>query len=135
VKIEKENISLLKQIVHISKENMEDYNLAMFTHAMDFFKEHVSLKKSIPKHFFISLLNDLSTKDLVTLGNLLSKKFMKPKRRLYATLGMRAWMPQNFFKKVLNHLVNRWMIRLAPKPRCMIVENNNVLRNDGRTKT
>jgi hypothetical protein len=80
VKIEKENISLLKQIVHISKENMEDYNLAMFTHAMDFFKEHVSLKKSIPKHFFISLLNDLSTKDLVTLGNLLSKKFMKPKR-------------------------------------------------------
>jgi hypothetical protein len=28
----------MKQIAHISKENMEDYNLAMFTHAMDFFK-------------------------------------------------------------------------------------------------
>jgi hypothetical protein len=44
----------MKQIPHISKENMEDYNLAMFTHAMDFFKERASLKKSIPKHFFTS---------------------------------------------------------------------------------
>jgi hypothetical protein len=62
VKINKESLSLLKQIVHISKEDMEDYNLAMFTHAMDLFKERASLKKSIPKHFFISLLNNLSTK-------------------------------------------------------------------------
>jgi hypothetical protein len=30
------------------------------------------LKKPIPKHFFTSLLNDLSTEDLLTLGNLLS---------------------------------------------------------------
>jgi hypothetical protein len=52
--------------------------LAMFTHAMNFFKEHVSLKKSILEHFFTNLLNDLSTKDLVTLGNLLSIEFMKP---------------------------------------------------------
>jgi hypothetical protein len=59
---------------------MEDYNLAIFTHAMAFFKEHVSLKKLIPKKNFISLLSDLSTKDLVTLGKLLSTKFMKPKR-------------------------------------------------------
>jgi hypothetical protein len=34
--------------VNISKDDMEDYNLAMFTHAMDFFEEHVRLKKSIP---------------------------------------------------------------------------------------
>jgi hypothetical protein len=47
VKINKENISILKQIINISKEDMEDYNLAMFTHAMDFFKEQTSLKKSI----------------------------------------------------------------------------------------
>jgi hypothetical protein len=36
---------------------MEDYNWVMFTHAMDFFKEHVSLKKPIPKQNFTSLLN------------------------------------------------------------------------------
>jgi len=51
-KIDKESLSLLKQITHISKEDMEDYNLAMFTHAIDFFKEHVNLKNPIPKHFF-----------------------------------------------------------------------------------
>jgi hypothetical protein len=39
--------SLLKQTINISKEYMEDYNLAMFAHAMDFFKERVSLKKLI----------------------------------------------------------------------------------------
>jgi hypothetical protein len=59
----------------------------MFKHAMDFFKERTSLKKSIPKHFFSSLLSDLSIKDLVTFGNLLSTKFLKPQRQFYATLG------------------------------------------------
>jgi hypothetical protein len=44
----------------------------MFTHGMDFFQERASLKKPIPKHFFTSLMKDLSTKDLVTLTNLLS---------------------------------------------------------------
>jgi hypothetical protein len=67
---------------------MEDYHWAMFTHAMDFFKERASLKKSIPKHFFISLLNNLLTKDLVTLGNLLSIEFLKPQKQLYAIPGM-----------------------------------------------
>jgi len=38
----------MKQNVNISKDDMEDYNLAMFTHSMDFFKEHASLKKPIP---------------------------------------------------------------------------------------
>jgi hypothetical protein len=66
---------------------MEDYILVMFTHAKDFLKECASLKKPIPEHFFISLLNDLSTKDLVTLGNLRSTEFMKPERQLFATLG------------------------------------------------
>jgi hypothetical protein len=51
----------MKQTMNISKDDMEDYNLAMFTHAMDFFKECVSLKKPIPEHFFTSLFNDLST--------------------------------------------------------------------------
>jgi hypothetical protein len=38
VKIEKEKNSLLKQTIHISKEDIEDYNSAMFTHAIYFFK-------------------------------------------------------------------------------------------------
>jgi hypothetical protein len=78
VKINKENISIFKQTANISKEDMEDYNLAMFTHAMDFFREHANLKNLVPKHFFTSLLNDLSTYDLVTLGNLSSTKIIKP---------------------------------------------------------
>jgi hypothetical protein len=41
------SLALLKQIVNILKEDMEDYNWAMFTRAMDFFKECASLKKLI----------------------------------------------------------------------------------------
>jgi hypothetical protein len=47
----KKSLALFKQNVNISKEDMEDYNWAMFTHAMDFFKEWVSLKNSIPNFF------------------------------------------------------------------------------------
>jgi hypothetical protein len=65
----------------------------MFTHAMEFFKELASLKKPILEHFFTSLFNDLSIKDLVALGNLLSTKFLKPQRRFYAILGRRTWLP------------------------------------------
>ncbi len=36
-KIDKGSLTLFKQIVNISKENMEDYNWAMFAHAMNFF--------------------------------------------------------------------------------------------------
>ncbi len=71
-KIDKKNLTMLKQTINIMKEDMEDYHWAMFTHAMDFFQEWASLKNLIPKLFFTSLLKDLSTKDLVTLGNLLS---------------------------------------------------------------
>jgi hypothetical protein len=35
-------------------------------------------------------LKDLSIEDLVTLGNLLSTKFMEPSRRLYATPSRQA---------------------------------------------
>jgi len=50
----------------------------MFTHAMDFFQEWVSLKKPILELFFTSLLKDLSMEDLVILGNFLSTSFIKP---------------------------------------------------------
>ncbi len=85
-----ESLTLFTQIVNILKENMEDYQWAMFTHAMDFFQEWASLKKLIPKHVFTSLLKDLSIEDLVTLGNLLLIEFMEPSKRLYATPGRRT---------------------------------------------
>jgi hypothetical protein len=57
---------------------MEDYHEVMSTHAMDFFQERASLKRLVLKHFFTNLLKDLSTKDLVTLGNL-------PINKIYGT--------------------------------------------------
>jgi hypothetical protein len=66
---------LLKETVNILKEDMENYH-----HAMDFFQKHASLKMPIQKHFFTSLLQDLLMEDLVSLGNFLSTKFMKPSR-------------------------------------------------------
>jgi hypothetical protein len=100
-KIDKESIELFKQIIHIFKEDMEDNNLVMFTHAMDFFKERVSLKNQVLEHFLTSLLNDLSIKDLVRFGNLFSTKFMKPQRWLYATPRWRTWVPPKFRNKML----------------------------------
>ncbi len=42
MKIDKESFALFKQTVNISKEDIKDYNWVMFTHAMDFLKEHTS---------------------------------------------------------------------------------------------
>jgi hypothetical protein len=39
------------------------------------------------KHYFISLLKNVSNEDLVALCELLSTKIAKPKKRLYETLG------------------------------------------------
>jgi hypothetical protein len=44
-------------------------------------------EKANSKTFFTNLLKDLSTKDLITLGNFLSTEFMEPSRQLYTTLG------------------------------------------------
>ncbi len=51
VKMDKKSLSIMKQIVNISKDDMEDYNLALFTHAMDFFKECENLKELVLEHF------------------------------------------------------------------------------------
>jgi hypothetical protein len=64
------------------------------------FQEHASLKKLVLEHLFPSLLKDLLIEDLVTLGNLLSTKFMEPNRQLYATPSMRAWVPQDLKNKM-----------------------------------
>jgi hypothetical protein len=49
-------------------------------------------------------------------GNQLLIKFMKPTKQLYAILGRQAWVPQEFRNKMLKHLVNCQMVRLALKP-------------------
>ncbi len=125
MKMDKENLSTMRQSVNISKDDMEDYNLAMFTHAMNFFKECASLKKLILKHFFTSLLNDLSIEDLLTFGNLISIEFMKPRRWLYLIPRRQVWVWQELRKKVLKQPVNHRMIGLAPKPRNMYNNNKN----------
>jgi hypothetical protein len=95
---------------------MEDYHWAIFTYAMEFFKECTSLKKPILEHFFTSSFNDLLTKDLVTLVNLLSIEFLKPRKQLYATPNKRTWLPQDLRNKALKQSVNCRMTGLASKP-------------------
>jgi len=50
-KSDKESLSIMKQSVNISRDDMEDYNLAMFTHAMDFFKKRASLESQFQRIF------------------------------------------------------------------------------------
>jgi hypothetical protein len=50
------SFALLKEIINILKEDMEDYHWVMFTHAMEFFQERTSFKKPILEHLFINLL-------------------------------------------------------------------------------
>jgi len=78
----------------------------MFKHEMEFLKQHASLKKPFPKHYFTSLFKDLSNKDLVILCELLATKIGKPKKRLYATLGKQGEVPQHKKNKVLQPLTN-----------------------------
>jgi len=54
---------------------------------MEFLKGRANLQKPLPDYYFISLLKDLSNEDLVALCELLAIEIVKPKRRLYATLG------------------------------------------------
>jgi hypothetical protein len=45
VKIDKGSLALFKQIVNISKEDMENYNWAMFIHVMNFFQKTHEFEK------------------------------------------------------------------------------------------
>jgi hypothetical protein len=71
-KIDKKKPCIIQTNYKHFQGGMEDYNWAMFTHAMEFFKEHTNLKNLIVKRFFTHLPNNLSTEDLVTFSNLLS---------------------------------------------------------------
>jgi hypothetical protein len=73
---------IIKQIINIPKEDMEDYHWAMFIHAMDFFKERTSLKKLILEHFFKKIFNYLLTKDLLTFVKEISINFIKIQKHL-----------------------------------------------------
>jgi hypothetical protein len=107
----------LKQNPQSIAQDLKNYHWMMFRHMMEFLKQCTSLKKPLPEHYFISLFKDLSNKDLVTLCGLLATKIKKPKRKLYAILGRRAWVPQHKRNKVLHLPVNRRMIKLPPKPK------------------
>ncbi len=68
----------------------------------ELFQRTCKFKKLVLEHFFTNLLNNLSIEDLVTLRKMLSTKFMKPRRRLYATPNKRTWVPQELKNKMLN---------------------------------
>jgi hypothetical protein len=57
----------MRESVNISKDDLEDYNLAMFTHAMDFFKDlqrMCEFKKIDSKAFFHKLIERFVNKRL-----------------------------------------------------------------------
>jgi hypothetical protein len=62
-------------------------------------------------------IKDYHPKPTITLCELLSTKIRKSKRTLYATPRRWAWFLQHNRNKVLQVLVNRWMIGLPPKPK------------------
>jgi hypothetical protein len=76
-KVDKESISIFKQTVNISKEDMEDYNFAMFTHAMDFFRKCVSLRSQFQSIFY-QLTQQFVDKGLGNTWELVIHEFMKP---------------------------------------------------------
>jgi hypothetical protein len=74
---------------------MKDYHCTMFKHVMKFLKPLANLKLPLSKHYFTNFLKDLSTQNLVNLCKLLATKIAKLLKKLYATLGKRAWIPQH----------------------------------------
>jgi hypothetical protein len=67
------------------KQDIKNYHWVMFKHIMEFLNQRASLKKSLPKYYFTSILKELSTKNLITFCELLAKEIAKPQQRLYAT--------------------------------------------------
>jgi hypothetical protein len=84
---------------------------------MEFLKQCTSLKKPLLEHYLISLLKDLSNKNLANLYELLTIEIGKPKRKLFGIPRRRPWVPQHDKNKVFQTLVNQRMNGLPPKPR------------------
>ncbi len=55
---------IMRQSANISKDDMEDYNLAMFTHAMDFLHMQCEFKEVNSKAFFHKLIERFVNKRL-----------------------------------------------------------------------
>jgi hypothetical protein len=82
------------------------------------------------------LLSVLLTEDLIMYSNLLSTKFMKPPKWLYATQGTWAWVPPELRNKVLKPQVNRQMIRPTPKPwKVYDSRKQRCVENEGGSKS
>jgi hypothetical protein len=61
-KIDKESLTLLKQTIHISKEDMEDYNLAMFYTCHRFLQRTCKFEETNSKTFFYKPLEQFVNK-------------------------------------------------------------------------
>ncbi len=93
-KIDKKKSCIIQINYKHFQRGYEGLYIGQCLHMQWTFSKNVQIWRSqFPKHFFTSLLNNLSIKDLVTFGNLLSTKFMKPWWWLYATLSKQAWVP------------------------------------------
>ncbi len=120
VKINKESFALLKQIVNISKEDIEDYNRMMFTYAMDFFKECTNLKKSIPKHFFTcKLIEWFIDRGFGNPWQLATNKIHETPKMTLCNFKQASLGVTRFQKQSVKMLGESSDIRLAPKPQNM----------------
>jgi hypothetical protein len=63
-----------------------------------------ALKKPLPKYYFTKFLKNISNENLLTLCELLAIEIAKLQRRLYTTLGRRAWVPQNLLALLMHML-------------------------------
>jgi hypothetical protein len=59
---------------------------------MEFSKQHASLKRPFPNHYFTNFLKDLLIEALVALCELLTTKIAKYSIRLYAIPSKWAWV-------------------------------------------
>jgi hypothetical protein len=65
-------MNMPRRNLQLIEQDIKNYHQVMFRHAMEFLKQCASLKKPLPKHYFISFLKYLSNEDLVTLCGLLA---------------------------------------------------------------
>jgi hypothetical protein len=97
---------------------MEDYNLAMFTHAMDFFKEHSNMKKSIPI-FFHKLVKQFVERKFGNAWQLAINIVYETQKTIVCNSEhvSQVSLGATKIKELLKPLVNCRMIGSASKPR------------------
>ncbi len=88
--IQKNNLTLLKQNINILKEDMEECHWAMFTHAMDFFKEHTSMKNTNSKTSFHKFIQWFVNRRFSNPWELTINIIHETQKQLYVTLSKQA---------------------------------------------